>query len=50
VPAESRAARSQRRRFSSQFKAEAVRTVIETGKPIAVVARDMGIHNGTLGG
>jgi len=23
--------------------------VIETGKPIAEVARDLGIHNGTLG-
>jgi transposase-like protein len=39
----------QRRRFSPQFKAEAVQLVIETGKPIAVVARDLGIHDGTLG-
>jgi transposase-like protein len=39
----------QRRRFSPQFKAEAVQMVIETGKPIAVVARDLGIHDGTLG-
>jgi len=39
----------QRRRFSAQFKAEAVQMVIETGKPIAVVARDLGIHDGTLG-
>jgi transposase-like protein len=23
--------------------------VLETGKPIAVVARDLGIHDGTLG-
>ena len=30
----------QRRRFSPQFKAEAVQMVIETGKPIAEVARD----------
>jgi transposase-like protein len=36
-----------RRRFSSQFKAEAVQMVIETGKPITAVARDLGIHDGT---
>ncbi len=30
----------QRRRFSPQFKAEAVQMVLETGKPIAEVARD----------
>jgi transposase-like protein len=39
----------QRRRFSPQFRAEAVQLVIETGKPIAEVARDLGIHDGTLG-
>jgi transposase-like protein len=39
----------QRRRFSPQFKAEAVQLVVETGKPIAEVARDLGIHDGTLG-
>ncbi len=39
----------QRRRFSPQFKAEAVQMVLETGKPIAEVARDLGIHDGTLG-
>jgi transposase-like protein len=39
----------QRRRFSPQFRAEAVQMVIETGKPIAEVARDLGIHAGTLG-
>ena len=32
-----------RRKFSPQFKAEAVQMVIETGKPIAEVARDLGI-------
>jgi transposase-like protein len=31
----------QRRRFSPQFKAEAVQMVIETGKPVAEVARDL---------
>jgi transposase-like protein len=39
----------QRRRFSPQFKAEAVQMVLETGKPIAEVARDQGINEGTLG-
>lgn len=43
----------QRRRFSPQFEAEAeaeaVQMVLETGKPIAVVARDLGINEGTLG-
>jgi transposase-like protein len=38
-----------RRQFSPQFKAEAVQMVIETGKLIAAVARDLGIHDGTLG-
>jgi transposase-like protein len=38
-----------RRRFSPQFKAEAVQMVIEAGKPIAEVARDLGDHDGTLG-
>ena len=39
----------QRRRFSPQFKAEAVQMVIETGRQIAEVARDLGIHDETLG-
>ncbi len=39
----------QRRKFSPQFRAEAVQMVIETGKPIAEVARDLGVNHGTLG-
>ena len=39
----------QRRRFSPQFRAEAVQMVLETGKPIAAVARDLGVNEGTLG-
>ena len=39
----------QRRKFSPQFKAEAVQMVLETGKPIAEVARDLGVHDGMLG-
>jgi hypothetical protein len=38
----------QRRQFSPQFRAEAVQLVTESGKPIAQVARDLGIHDGTL--
>src|SRR3954471_6590532 len=39
----------QRRKFSPQFKAEPVQMVLETGRPIAEVARDLGINEGTLG-
>ncbi len=39
----------QRRKFSPQFKAEAVQMVIETGRSTAEVARDLGVHDGTLG-
>jgi transposase len=38
-----------RRKFDEDFKAGAVRMVQETGKPIAQVARDLGINEGTLG-
>ena len=38
-----------RRKFDEDFKAGAVRIVRETGKPIAQVARELGINEGTLG-
>jgi transposase-like protein len=38
-----------RRRFSLQFRAEAVQLVIETGRLIAEVARDLGVYEGRLG-
>jgi transposase len=38
-----------RRKFDQDFKEGAVRLVRETGKPIAQVARERGIHDGTLG-
>ena len=37
------------RKFDEDFKQGAVALVIETGKPIARVARDLGINEGTLG-
>lgn len=37
-----------RRRFEQDLKDGAVRLVRETGKPIAQVARDLGIKDGTL--
>ena len=38
-----------RRSYDPEFRAGAVRIVVETGKPIAQVARDLGMHPGTLG-
>ncbi|MCU1686151.1 MAG: transposase [Amycolatopsis sp.] len=38
-----------RRKFSPEFKAEAVRMVIEQSRPTAQVAREIDVQEGTLG-
>jgi transposase len=37
------------RKFSPEYRDEAVKMVIETPRPIAEVARDLGINESTLG-
>ena len=38
-----------RRKFDQDFRDEAVRIVRETGRPVAQVARELGVNAGTLG-
>jgi transposase-like protein len=38
-----------RRKFDQDFEEGAVRLVRETGKPVAQVAKDLGVNAGTLG-
>ena len=38
-----------RRKFDEDFRQGAVQLVLETGKPIAQVARELGVNEGTLG-
>jgi len=38
-----------RRKYDDDFKDGAVRIVLETGRPIAEVARELDVHEGTLG-
>lgn len=37
------------RKFTPEYRVEAVKMVIDTSRPIAEVARDLGINAGTLG-
>ena len=38
-----------RARYSPEYKEEAARLVVESARPIAEVAREIGVHEGTLG-
>ena len=38
-----------RKKYEAEFREGAVRIVVETRKPIAQVARDLGVNEGTLG-
>lgn len=40
---------STRRKFTPEYKAEAVDLVISSGRSVAEIARDLGINEGTLG-
>lgn len=40
---------STRRSFTDEYRAEAVAFVIEGGRPVAEVARNIGVHEMTLG-
>lgn len=42
-------AKQARRRFTPEFKAEAIKLVNVSGRPVAEVARDIGVNEGTLG-
>ena len=38
-----------RQKYTDAYKAEAVELVTSSGRPIAEIARDLGVHDGTLG-
>ena len=38
-----------KKQFSPEFRVEAVKMVVETSRPIAQVARELGLNEGTLG-
>jgi transposase-like protein len=37
-----------KRNFSPEYREEAVKLVIETSRPVAQVAKEIGVHEGTL--
>ena len=41
--------RRTRRQFTQEFKGDAVELVRTTGRPIAEIARELGIYDSTLG-
>ena len=40
---------STRRRFTDEYKQHAVRLVLDSGDPVAEIARSIGVHEMTLG-
>jgi transposase-like protein len=48
-PGLERVVMSKYRKFTPEYRMEAVKMVIEGQRPIAAVARDLGINEGTLG-
>jgi transposase-like protein len=38
-----------RRKYTTEFKTEAAKMVVETSRPIAEIAREIHVHEGTLG-
>lgn len=40
---------SARRKYTQEYKAEAVELVVSSSRPIAEIARELGINEGTLG-
>jgi transposase-like protein len=38
-----------RKKYTQEYKDEAVELVISSGRPMAEIARDLGINEGTLG-
>ena len=36
------------KRYDKQFKEEAVRLVLEQGRPVVAVAKEIGVHESTL--
>ena len=41
--------RQHRKQYSAEYRDEAVKMVLETSRPIAHVARELGLNEGTLG-
>ena len=37
-----------RRRFTAEFKEEAVRLLVDSGRPLAQIARELGVHENVL--
>ncbi|WP_081982091.1 transposase [Streptacidiphilus albus] len=40
---------SKRKKYAPEYKAEAVELVVSSGRPVAEIARDLGLNEGTLG-